>query len=85
MAICKPQHWGLGIGNRIVIVTGTDITNGIISIFIRLTDPEGSKLVTLDGGSPPTKSCEMSISLLRTNKKRFISTLVRPTACKLMT
>ena len=63
--MCKPQHWNLGIGNRIGIVTGTYITNGIISISIRLMDPKGSKVVTLDEGSPPTKSCEMSIPLLR--------------------
>ena len=65
MAICKPQHWHLDIGNGIVVVTGTDITNGIISISIRLTGPEGSKVVTLDEGRPTTKSCEISISLLR--------------------
>ena len=66
-AICKPQHWNLGIGiatgNGIGI--GTDITNVIISSFIRSMDPELSRVVTKDERTPSTKSGETSISWSR--------------------
>ena len=46
--ICKPRHWNLGIGIGIGIGTGigTDITNAIISSFIRPMDPNFSRVVT---------------------------------------
>ena len=44
LAICKPWHWNLGIGIGIEI--GTDITNIIISSYIRLIDPKLSRMVT---------------------------------------
>ena len=66
-AICKPRHWnlgmgiGIGIGNRI----GTDITNAIISSYIRPADTKPSRVVTYDEGTPPTKSLDTSISWSR--------------------
>ena len=47
-AICKSQHWNLGIGIGIGIGTGigTDITNAIISSSIRPIDPKLSRVVT---------------------------------------
>ena len=60
-ATCKPWHWNLGIG----IGIGTDVTNVIISSFIRPTDPKLIRVVTLDERPPPTKSREFSISWSR--------------------
>ena len=45
---------GIGIGNGIGI--GTDITNAIISGFIKPMDPKISRAVTYDERTPPTQS-----------------------------
>ena len=42
MAICKPRHWNLGIGNGIGI--GTDTKNAIISSFIWPMDTKPSRV-----------------------------------------
>ena len=64
MAICKPRHWNLGIG----IGIGIDITNVIISSSIRPMDPKLYRVVTQGERTPPTKSCESSISWSRAKK-----------------
>ena len=64
-AICKPQHWNLGIG--------TDITNVIVSSSIRPMDPKLSRVVTQDERTPPTKSRDSSISRSRDKIKNVIS------------
>ena len=46
-------------------------------------EPKGSKVVTLDEGSPPTKSFQIRYRCYVANKKCFISTLAKRTAPKL--
>ena len=76
MAICKPRHWnlGIGIGTGIGIGIETDITNVIISSFIRPSmDPKHSRVVTYDERTPPTKSRDSSKSWWRDKIKNVIS------------
>ena len=82
-AICKPRHWNLGIGIGIGTGIGTDITNAIISSSIRPMDPNLSRVVTQDEGTPPTKSRDTLIWGHVTKKKRYISTFTRPVDSKL--
>ena len=77
-AICK-LGIGIGIGNGIGI--GTDITNAIISSSIRPMDPNLSRVVTQDEGTPPTKSRRYRGHVA--NKKRYISTFTRLVDSKL--
>ena len=46
-------------------------------------EPKGRKVVTLDEGIPTTKLFQIRYRCYVANKKRFISTLARPTAPKL--
>ena len=66
-SICKPRHWNLDIGIGIGI--GTDITKVIISSSIRHLYPILSRVVTKDEETPPTKSCDTSISHSRDKSK----------------
>ena len=45
MAICKPRHWNLSIGNGIGIGIGTDTIKAIISSCIRPMNTKPSRLV----------------------------------------
>ena len=66
-AICKPRHWNLdtGIATGNGIGMGTDITNAIISSFIRPMDHKLSRVMAKDERTSSTKSGETSISWSR--------------------
>ena len=71
LAICKPQHWNLGIGIGDGIGIGFDVAKAIISCSVMPINPKLIMVVTQNERTPPAKFCDISIKWSREKSKIF--------------